>query len=209
MPGSSNFLQHNPTEANQESDGTYSIEVLRTGGIPVDAILPSAWLNKIWYQCTTMVAALAQMMAAKGFVISDANLNTLAGVLSNILTWADFPHRLVNIIQQVDLVGFSGTVIDYLTTPAVVGFYRVSIQAFIHSPTGTSTLSVGINWTQNGQGFSGIALSPTSVSGSLPGVGEAQYCLYCDAGIPIQYVASWTSGGSGDSYDLHMRLEAL
>ena len=205
--GSSNFLQHNPTQTNQESDSSYTAESLRSGGIPVDAILPSPWLNKIWYQCTTAVAALMQMMASKGYVLSDANLNVLSGVLANILTSADFPLGLPKITAKVDLVGYSGSVIAYLITPAAAGFYRVSAEAFIYSPTVTSTLAVEINWTQNGQGLSGTLIPSTTVVTSIAAA-QGECVLYGDAGIPIQYVVSW-SGPGLDHYDVHIRLEAL
>lgn len=87
--GSSNFLQHNPTAANQEDDSTYAGDSTRTGGIGVDQIMPSPWMNKIWYQSSTFIAAFAGALANKGYNLSDANLSTLEAVLANVLTTAD------------------------------------------------------------------------------------------------------------------------
>lgn len=87
--GSSNFLQHNPTAANQEDDATYAGDSTRTGGIGVDQIMPSPWMNKIWYQSSTFIAAFAGALANKGYNLSDANLPTLEAVLANVLTNAD------------------------------------------------------------------------------------------------------------------------
>src|SRR5487761_1455215 len=89
MAGSSNFLQHNPTAANQEDDSTYAGDSTRTGGIGVDQIMPSPWMNKIWYQSSTFIAAFAGALANKGYNLSDANLSTLEAVLANVLTTAD------------------------------------------------------------------------------------------------------------------------
>jgi hypothetical protein len=98
MSGSTNFLQHNPGEANQENDAAYAADSLRTGGIGVDATLPSPWLNKIWYQATTFVAAFAQMMANKGYTVNDNPIATLTTVLANVLTNADLKLPLISVI---------------------------------------------------------------------------------------------------------------
>jgi hypothetical protein len=89
MAGTTNFVQHNPSAANQEPDSTFDSDSLTTGGIGEDAIMPSAWMNKRWYQDSTFIFAFATMLAAKGYSTSDANPSTLAAVLANVLTNAD------------------------------------------------------------------------------------------------------------------------
>jgi hypothetical protein len=90
MAGSSNFQDHNPALTNTESDATYATDALRTGGIATNNTLPSPWLNKIWRQSSVFCAAFGDMMAAKGYTVSDAVRSTLAGVLANLMTAADF-----------------------------------------------------------------------------------------------------------------------
>ncbi len=97
MAGTSNFIQQNPTQANQETDSAYQSDSLTTGGIGVDAIMPSAWLNKYFYQQSTFVAAFCQMMANKGYTLSDASITTLEAVLANVLTNADQKPPLVTV----------------------------------------------------------------------------------------------------------------
>lgn len=92
-----NFVQHNPTAANQEPDAAFDSNSLTTGGIGVDAIMPSDWMNKRWYQDSTMIAALAQMLATKGYSTSDANISTLASVLSNIVTNNDLKPAQITV----------------------------------------------------------------------------------------------------------------
>ena len=79
MAGTTNFLQTNPSAANQEDDGTYAADSLTTGGVGVDDILPSPWLNKVWFQCTTFICALAYVIAnwGGGYTITDTSLATL------------------------------------------------------------------------------------------------------------------------------------
>lgn len=89
MSGTSNFLQHNPTAANQEIDSVYVTDSTRQGGISVDQIMSSEWMNKVWYQSSTFIAAFAGALANKGYTLSDANLSTLEAVLANVLTNAD------------------------------------------------------------------------------------------------------------------------
>lgn len=81
----SNFLQHNPSAANQENDATYATDTTRTSGIGVDQILPSPWLNKVWFQSSTFVAAMAAVISAwgGGYTIEDTNLATLETNLTN------------------------------------------------------------------------------------------------------------------------------
>jgi hypothetical protein len=88
MAGSTNFIQTNPSAANQEDDATYAADSLTTGGVGVDDILPSPWLNKVWFQPSTFVCALAYVIAnwGSGFTITDTSLATLKTNLLNFLT---------------------------------------------------------------------------------------------------------------------------
>ena len=85
MSGSSNFLQFNPTQANQENDAAYLTDATRTGGAGIGSEWPSISANKTLYQTSTAVAALMAMMANKGFTVSDASLPTLTAVLAALL----------------------------------------------------------------------------------------------------------------------------
>jgi hypothetical protein len=84
-----NFLQWNPTSANQESDAAYLADTQRVGGAPTDTPFPSPTANKLFYQATTGITALMQMMSAKGFTVNDTNIGTLAATLAAIQTTAD------------------------------------------------------------------------------------------------------------------------
>ncbi len=89
MAGSNNFLQWNSGAANQDTDGEYVLETQRISGA-VSGLFPSKLANKLFYQCTIMVAGLGEMMKNKGFTMSDADFATLVTALSHILTDADF-----------------------------------------------------------------------------------------------------------------------
>lgn len=89
MSGTNNFLQFNPPATNQENDASYAADSLRSGGIPTNAIFPSPLANKLFYQLSIFVAAFAQMMADKGYNLSDSDFNTLKAILANVLTNAD------------------------------------------------------------------------------------------------------------------------
>lgn len=92
-----NFLQWNPNGANQETDSAYASDAQRSGGAAVGAGFPSATANKLFYQLSTGMAALMQMMATKGYSVLDSNLNTLAGVLAAIQTTADIKGLLTSL----------------------------------------------------------------------------------------------------------------
>jgi hypothetical protein len=95
MAGSTNFQQWNPAQANQESDAAYAADPQRTGGASNDSAFPSPTGNKLFYQVSTGITALMEMMATKGFTVNDTNIATLASVLSALLTTADIRPGLV------------------------------------------------------------------------------------------------------------------
>lgn len=96
---SSNFLQWNPTEANQETDAAYNSDALRSGGAMVGAIFPSATANKLFFQLSTMVTALANFIVAQGGTAEDANLATL---LTNLTDALENIAESVSAPDQVD-----------------------------------------------------------------------------------------------------------
>jgi len=107
--GSNNFLEWNPNANNQENNTNYVGDSQRANGAPNSGggtLFPSLTGNKLFRQASLMVAALGQMLANKGYTISDgdatgftppspsAALTNLIGSLSNIETLADFPASL-------------------------------------------------------------------------------------------------------------------
>ena len=89
-----NFLTWNPECANQESDAAYTSDSQRSGGA-VSGPFPSATANKLFFQNSIMIAALAGMLTNKGFPPNDGSavpataLANLETVLANIITKAD------------------------------------------------------------------------------------------------------------------------
>lgn len=81
----SNFKQWNPTAANQENDSAYNSDAQRTGGAPVGVAFPSATANKLYFQLSTMVAALGNFFVNQGVSVSDASLATLTTAIATAL----------------------------------------------------------------------------------------------------------------------------
>ena len=97
-----NFLQWNPSKNNQLSDGDYNSSTVRSNGIQsgVRTAAASNLHNKLYYQVSTMVKALADMLIAKGYNPQDTTLATLTTVLANIMTLADMtPYALTTAMQ--------------------------------------------------------------------------------------------------------------
>lgn len=97
MAGTTNFLPINTPQVNIENDATYAADSLTAAGLPVGAIVPSAWLNKAMYQAAMFVAAFCQMMTQKGYSPNDSNQNLLATVLGNVLTRFDIPKPIIQV----------------------------------------------------------------------------------------------------------------
>ncbi len=82
---STNFIQWNPGSSNQESDATYSADAQRSGGFQTNQEVPSPLLNKVLYQVSTMVTALANALVNAGYSPEDTNLATLTTLLETAL----------------------------------------------------------------------------------------------------------------------------
>src|SRR5271169_1081508 len=105
MAGSSNFQQWNPGLANQENDAQYTANTQRSGGaVAGPTPFPSVTANKLFYQLSIFVAAFAQMLANKGFTVSDANFTNLVAELANVITTAD-----AEVQGGINIVAFSST----------------------------------------------------------------------------------------------------
>lgn len=136
-----------------------------------------------------------------GTVLSVADGGTGAATLLA----AGIPH----IVANVDLTAQTATIVTTaLITPGVAGMYRASVEVYLKSTTGTSTITVNMIWVQEG-GNTGNQAAVNLTLAATSGVASGTVLLYSDAGFAISYNASWTSGGVGDQYDLHIRLEAL
>jgi len=163
---SSNFLQWNPTAANQESDSTYNADALRTGGATTGAILPSNLDNKFRFQTSTFVAALAQALANKGYNLSDAVFSTLVTVLSNIKTSADFPASQILVPYATSMVFDAAQSFQFVV--ALTG--NVSAASLINIAVGQQLLFI---WEQDGVGSRTF---PTMTASGYTWVGQGAIC---------------------------------
>lgn len=91
MSGANNFLRWNSGGNNQENDAAYAADAQRINGATTPSLFPAQTGNKLFFQQSIMVFALAQMMANKNYNMSDADETNLIGALTNILTFFDLP----------------------------------------------------------------------------------------------------------------------
>jgi len=75
---STNFKQWNPPANNMESDTNYNADTLRANGIPSGVggsgvLAPSITHNKLFYQVTTFVTALANFLVGLGLSPNDGS----------------------------------------------------------------------------------------------------------------------------------------
>jgi hypothetical protein len=220
---STNLLVWNPGAANQEDDATYAADVQRSGGATTDAIFASPLANKLFYQLSTFCAAFAQALVAKGYTVSDANLAALQAVLSNVLTNADMPlpvakggtgattlDGLVQLLQRVDMVNQQAASQALgVTTPATPRVCRVTAEGFVYSPSGTSVLAYSLGWKQAGHSTIFYENVLTITAAGISQVGRGSLVVFPDVTYAMPGTVSFTQGGIGDYYDLHVRLEVL
>jgi hypothetical protein len=168
--GSTNFQFFNPTETNQETDAEWLADSIRAGGVAVDDILPSPFLNKLWYQANNGVTALMTMMANKGFTTLDTNLATLTAVLANLLTTADVPLGLQVLSWSPTLALDASRYAGFQVTLGGVTSVSITGQA--------AGALIALLWVQDGTGgrtvtFSG-SFSGAAQPDPTPGVTSCQ-----------------------------------
>jgi hypothetical protein len=78
-----NFVQFNPNKTLAATDAEYLDSSYRANGVGV-GIADVRIHNKMYYQFTTMAAAIAKMLVGRGYDVSDANLDDLAEILANL-----------------------------------------------------------------------------------------------------------------------------
>jgi len=156
---STNFLQWNPTAANQESDSAYLGDSQRSGGAPTGVEFPSATANKLFYQISTFITALANSLVNKGYSPMDSNISSLQSVLANIVTFADLKPNL--------------TAVSFSTNPQFNAQYTNGFELDLAGNVTGSTLinySVGqiltFVITQGSVGYSFVP--PSNITGWIP-----------------------------------------
>jgi hypothetical protein len=152
MAGSTNVLQWNPNLTGpQETDAQYLADAQRAGGATNPSIFNPTTANKLFYQLSTYVAGLAQMLAGKGYSNSDANLPALVAVMNNILTRTDLPLGLVSLssattttINLASGAVFNINLAGNVSSLAVTGTFHVPVTlGFRQSSGGGLTVTFG------------------------------------------------------------------
>lgn len=187
MP-STNFQQWNPGQANQESDAAYTADSQRSGGAAASSIFQSALANKLFYQVTTWVVAMATMLQGKGFSTSDADVAALAAVLANLLTTADIRTAYV-------AVSYSAAPAYDLSKGDAFG---ITLAGNI-APTFTNAIAgqlVTLFFTQDGVGSRTVSW-PSNVQGGLqpvtsPGI-QSRQTFMCFADNSLRAITGMQS----------------
>lgn len=164
----SNFLLWNPTQSNQETDAQYNADPTRAGGAGVDGLFSSSLANKAFYQWATFVYCFGQMMAAKGYAMSDASPSALIAALANVQTAADQKPDLIQVPYSPNLQFDCSKANGFQVT--LTG--NVSSLSIINATMGQ--LPINIVFTQSGAGSYTVPW-PSNLKGAGtidPGVGN-------------------------------------
>lgn len=89
--GSTNFQRFNPAGSSMLSDSDYTANTQRLNGV-TPGIASSALHNKIFYQVSTMVAAIAEVMANSGETVTDASYSALVASITTVFTQRTIPQ---------------------------------------------------------------------------------------------------------------------
>ena len=171
MPGTTNFLVWNPNETNQETDAQYLADSQRTGGAVDNTPLPAPLGNKGFHQWSTFCSAFGKMMANKPgeYSTSDADVDVLAAVLSNLLTESDLGTQIISVaysptpaFNAASSNGFQMTLAGNITSSTIAGITPGQLLAFyfVQDSVGGRTVS----WPSSFVGTIQPDPSPNSVS---------------------------------------------
>jgi hypothetical protein len=101
-------------------------------------------LNKVWYQSSTFVAAFCQMMANKGYTLSDASITTLEAVLAHVITDADLKTPLITVTYSATPIfdcsqanGFVLTLAGNVTSTSLINMQIGQIVTIVVQENGT------------------------------------------------------------------------
>lgn len=101
---STNYLQWNPTAANQEDDAAYLADSQRSGGATNPSIFNALLANKAFFQWSTFATAFAQAAVALGFNFNDTSLSTLTSTIETLLTGGAQRPALKSVAYAASLV---------------------------------------------------------------------------------------------------------
>lgn len=156
MPASTNFIQFNPTQSNQETDAQYVADALRIAGAQLDNIFLSPLANKLFYQFSTFITAFCNALVIKGFSPMDTNLTALTTILGNVLTTADtqasylnVPYNASPVFNRAAAQGFNMVLTGNVTNMTLNGLSPGQIIVFtFFDPAGGHTVA----WASNIEG---------------------------------------------------------
>ena len=85
MAGANNFKVFDENIQNMLDDASYAGSAYRQNGA-VDGIAPTTLHNKLYYQISIMVAAIAASLSAKGLNMTDTDITSLTNNISKLQT---------------------------------------------------------------------------------------------------------------------------
>jgi hypothetical protein len=164
-PGTTNFQVWNPNQTNQETDIQYAADQQRSSGAPSGTIFPATTANKLFYQVTTMVTALAQAIASKGYSPTDSSLTILTEILQQLamavdIQTEDFTYAVDQGQPNVYLL---------LLNPPITSYQDGQVVQFKTSHNNTSgscTLDAG-GGAKPIRDKAGNVLSPNAIQGTV------------------------------------------
>jgi hypothetical protein len=153
---SSNFQQWGPVLTNIEDDAAYTADTQRANGAPLDATFPSDLANKLYMQCSVMVAAIGQFIANQGFAASDANLANLVIALTAALR---------ALYGSINVVAFSATPVFDLSKALI---QEITLTGNVTSSTATNVPTGLVTFIIHQDGTGGWTFAwPAAIPGSL------------------------------------------
>lgn len=132
------------------------------------------------------------IIGANGLQFPDASVLLTGSVAKKVAT--------VDLLAQTAAIGTTT-----LYTPSAQGMFLLCLVPYVNSPTGTSTVSVTVVSVMHGFSVS-VPNATTTNATTSQNFRFSTWGFFPDASTNVQYSVTWTSGGAGDSYDLHLVL---
>jgi hypothetical protein len=226
-----NFSQWNPGAANQENDATFQADSQRLSGAVNGEFWNDVLANKLLYQNSTFIRALALALVNKGYSPQDgttpytadsstnAAVSALATVFANILTNAD---DVVQVPGSINITNADAPIspAEAIFTPAADAVFCLKFYAKIITPaSATSTLGpLTLTWTDpDGVAQSQViscvvanALVTSRTDNTLTTVlSGIPFVFAAGPGSAVEYTFGYAHGGSTMNFELFIRVEQV
>lgn len=190
-----NFLVWNPNANNQKTDSQYAADTSRLNGATA-GVFESTLGNKLFFQTTSMVGAIAKMLSDQGLTVNDGSANVdgndfdqLVATVKNLVTGQLLGIRVITSTgTYTPTTGTNSVIVEVLGGGGAGGSCAATDSSHVSVGTGGASGSYGMG--RYTSAFSGVTVTVGAGGAPVAGAGGS-------SGGTSSFGALLTSPGGG------------